>query len=89
VFGAFPDLIAQTPDLVAKINDHLKELEPMFYSSQFVNENGLSYDDIDHFGRLRNLTIVKGIIWPPKIRAFLDFYSQQTDVRLLDDIAKI
>eukprot|EP00961_Rhodomonas_salina_P250502 3386579-Rhodomonas_salina.1 len=31
------------------------------------SEMGLSYDDIDLFARLRSITIIRGIVMPPKV----------------------
>jgi glutaredoxin 2 len=86
--GNFKDLIDQTPELLVKANLFLQELEPLFASSEAINEEGFGYDDIDFFSRIRNFTLVKDLVWPPKLRAYIDHIAQQTDIKLLDDLAK-
>lgn len=49
---------AQSPDLIPKVEKALVELEKLFYSEYTVSRQ-LSYDDIDVFGQLRGLTLVK------------------------------
>lgn len=87
-FGNFQDLIAQTPELLEKANAFLVELEPLFASSQSINEEGFGYDDIDFFSHLRNFTIIKDLVWPQKLRAYVDHVAKQTDIKTLDDFAK-
>jgi glutaredoxin 2 len=83
----FSEALAKSPELVAKVNELLKELEPMLHSSQSVNAE-LSYDDLDLFGRLRSLTLVKGIEWPVKVRAFMEHLSEAGDVPMFDAVVK-
>ncbi|ETO69875.1 GrxB family glutaredoxin [Phytophthora nicotianae P1976] len=85
---SFSEALAKTPDLVQKVNQLLLELEPMLYSNHSVNEE-LSYDDLDLFGRLRALTLVKGIEWPTKVREFMNFISETGDVPMFDAVVKI
>ncbi|KAE9337148.1 hypothetical protein PR003_g12149 [Phytophthora rubi] len=87
-FGAFSDNLAQSPELVKQVNALLVQLESLLHSSHSVNET-LSYDDLDLFGRLRGLTLVKGVEWPTKVRQFLEYFSEQGDVPLYDNVVKI
>lgn len=48
-----------------------QELEEMIFSAKHCSENGLGYDDIDLFGRLRSLTIIKGLEIPAKVSCSL------------------
>ncbi|GMF43807.1 unnamed protein product [Phytophthora fragariaefolia] len=82
------EALAKSPELVETVNQLLLELAPMFHSSHSINEE-LSYDDLDLFGRLRALTLVKGIEWPTKVRDFMEFFSEAGDVPLFDAIVKI
>ena len=41
----------------------------MIASAQHCSGGGLSYDDVDLFGRLRSLTIVRGLPLPDTVRA--------------------
>lgn len=86
--GPFSDALAKSPALVQKTNALLKELEPLLVSSHAVNGE-LSYDDLDLFGRLRSLTLVKGIEWPAKVREFMEYFSEQGDVPLFDAVVKV
>jgi glutaredoxin 2 len=87
-FGPFEEALHETSHLVEKANQFLIELAPMFHSNRTFNEE-LSYDDIDLFGRLRGLTIVKGLQWPQKLREFIDYYSKEGDILLFDSLAKM
>ncbi|KAG2502919.1 hypothetical protein JM16_009426 [Phytophthora kernoviae] len=51
-----------------------------------VNEQ-LSYDDVDLFGRLRGLTLVRDLEWPTKLREYIDYMSEKADIPLLDSMA--
>ena len=48
---------------------------------------GVSYDDIDLWARLRSLTVIKGVVLPPKVRAYLDHFEKAGDVPLYDVMA--
>ncbi|TYZ66838.1 hypothetical protein PybrP1_005178 [[Pythium] brassicae (nom. inval.)] len=85
--GSFLDALARTPELVAEANAHLERLAQLFHSNRSVNA-ALSYDDIDVFGRLRGLTLVKDLKWPPKLREYVDFMAEAADVPLLDAMAQ-
>ena len=74
-------------ELIAEVNEKLKELEPLIYSPEYATEGGLSLDDIDLWSRLRSLTIVKGLVFPPKVRAYLDYFEKAGDTPLYDAIA--
>ena len=39
----------------------------MIHTAEHCSPHGLSYDDIDLFARLRSITIIKGIVMPPKV----------------------
>ncbi|KAG7376426.1 hypothetical protein PHYPSEUDO_013574 [Phytophthora pseudosyringae] len=84
--GPFPAALDKTPELVEQANRFLLQLEPLFHSSHSVNET-LSYDDIDLFGRLRGLTLVRDLEWPAKLREYIDYMSERADIPLLDSMA--
>jgi len=79
--------LQDTPTLVAQVNDKLKELEDMIHCPACATEGGVSLDDISLWSRLRSLTLVKGIVYPPKVRAYLDTFAEAGDVPLYDAIA--
>jgi len=74
-------------ELIAEMNSKLKDLEPLIHSPDCCTEGGLSLDDIDLWSRLRSLTIVKGLEFPPKVRAYLDTLATKGDLPLYDAIA--
>ncbi|KAJ1552302.1 hypothetical protein HK405_011852, partial [Cladochytrium tenue] len=86
---SFQDALARSPQLVAELNVLLDRLAYLFHSNRSFNPEGLSYDDIDLFGRLRGLTLVKGLKWPPKLRQYVDHMSVICDVPLLDAMAQL
>ncbi|GMF36092.1 unnamed protein product [Phytophthora lilii] len=82
------EALAKSPELVKEVNKLLIELESLLHSNHSVNAE-LSYDDLDLFGRLRALTLVKGIEWPAKVREFMEYFSTQGDVPLFDNVVKM
>jgi glutaredoxin 2 len=44
-------------------------------------------DDIDLWSRLRSITIVKGVLWPAKLRNYMDNFSAMGDIPLYDEMA--
>ncbi|KAJ1447290.1 glutathione S-transferase [Pelagophyceae sp. CCMP2097] len=79
--------LLDTPALVKEVNDALLKLEPLIHCDECATEGGLSLDDIDLWARLRSLTIVKGVVFPPTVRAYLDYFSKAGDCPLYDAIA--
>jgi GrxB family glutaredoxin len=74
--------------LVAELNGKLKELDGMIHCADYCTEGiGLSYDDIDLWARLRSLTAIKGLVYPPKLRAYLDHFEEKGDCPLYDLMA--
>ena len=61
----------------------------MVHSSSYCSgpAGGFSYDDVDLWARLRSITIVKGVVWPEKLRAYMDLLSSMGDVPLYDEMA--
>lgn len=70
--GKFSDNMAQTKKYLSKINRDLKELEMFLLSDQSVSgKEGISMEDILLFPILRNLTMVRGIVFPERIAAYI------------------
>jgi glutaredoxin 2 len=44
-------------------------------------------DDIDLFARLRSITIIRDVDWPPKLRSYMNYLSELADIPLYDDMA--
>jgi glutaredoxin 2 len=64
----------------------LQQLAELLSSEQSVNAQ-LSVDDIDLFGRLRGITLIKGLTIPAKVRAYINYFSRLSKVPTYDDIA--
>jgi GrxB family glutaredoxin len=73
--------------LIEEVTQHLETLDSIIYSSECCSEGGISYDDVMLFPRLRAMTMVKGIQWPSKLRAYLDRMSELSDIPLYDILA--
>jgi glutaredoxin 2 len=69
------------------LNEKLVELDELLDSEYHCSPGGLSYDDVDLFARLRSVTIVKGVQWPTKLRAYMDYMAELGDVPLYDAMA--
>lgn len=81
--GAYQDSLK----LIDQTSADLVELDKMVYSADYCTEGGLSYDDIDLWARLRSLTVVKGVKWPDKLRAYMDNLAKLGDCPLYDSMA--
>ncbi|QIW16831.1 glutaredoxin, GrxB family [Pasteurellaceae bacterium RH1A] len=80
-FGDFAGLMAQTPELVAQVDQDLAELEGLMLGQGSLNQ-GLSLEDILVFPTLRSLTAVKGLSFPAKLQAYVEDMSKRTGVAL-------
>jgi len=80
-------MVKDPAPLIEELNAKLVELDDIIYSPYYCTEGGLSYDDIDLWSRLRSITIVKGVQWPTKLRAYMDNFSALGDVPLYDEMA--
>lgn len=84
----YAEAMAQDPaPLLEDLNAKLIEMDDMVYSEHYCSEGGLSMDDVDLWARLRSITIVKGVEWPTKLRAYMDNLSALGDVPLYDQMA--
>ena len=84
--GDFSDALANSETYIAQLEVELNKLAPMLFSDTQVNEQ-LSLDDIDIFGRLRGITLIKGLTIPAKIRTYIDHFSNVTNIPTYDNIA--
>jgi len=84
----YAELMARDPaDDVEELNRQLVALDDILYSSEYCSEGGLSFDDVDLFSRLRSITIIDGVVWPEKLRKYMDHFSQMGDIPLYDEMA--
>lgn len=84
----YKEAMAKDPaDDVEELNRKLVELDDIIFSADHCSPGGVSYDDIDLFARLRSITIIKDVVWPAKLRAYMDKMSELGDVPLYDAMA--
>ena len=76
-----------SPQLILNSNQALAELDQLIFCEDYCTEGGLSLDDIDLWSRLRSVTLVKGIQWPSKLRAYMNNLAARGDVPLYDSVA--
>lgn len=65
----------------------LAKLESMIYSVECCTEGGFSYDDIDLWSRLRSISLIKGAVFPTKVREYMDYHAKRCDVPLYWNMA--
>lgn len=84
----YAEAMASDPiPLVEDLNAKLVELNDKIFCEDYCTEGGLSMDDVDLWSRLRSITIIKDVIWPEKLRAYMDNLSVLSDVPLYDAMA--
>ena len=86
--GDFNEALVNTPTLKTEMEQALDKLAPLIQSPHAVR-GVLSYEDIDLFGRLRGLTLIKNLRIPAKIRVYIDLMAKAGHVPLYDDIAEV
>ncbi|TDQ59070.1 glutaredoxin 2 [Mesocricetibacter intestinalis] len=83
--GDFARNMADTQQYLHRLEQDLAELEPLILSDTAA-QGKLSLEDIQLFPMLRNLTCVKGLVFPPKIARYtaamaklsaIDLYSEK------------
>jgi glutaredoxin 2 len=79
--GSFDQCMAQTDALVAEVLTVLNKLELLIISPEACNGQ-FSLDDICLFPVLRNLTCVKSLVFPPKIKAYIQSMAKRSKVDL-------
>jgi glutaredoxin 2 len=85
--GSFSAALANSEVLIKELEAGLKQLVPMLHSEKHVNEQ-LSVDDVDLFGRLRAITLIKGLTIPEKIRAYIEYFSTASGIPTFYDVAQ-
>ncbi|CEL94178.1 unnamed protein product [Vitrella brassicaformis CCMP3155] len=87
--SSYEENYERSAEWIAALSEGLKKLDGMIANPQegYISEGGISYDDIDMFPRLRNLSIVKGLEFPPNVKAYIEVLSKKTDVALYTKMA--
>ncbi len=86
MIGDFNQLKVNRAKYVDQLNARLQSLAQQITHSHSFNQD-LSLDDIHLFPVLRNLTLVKEIIWPQPVAHLRDSLSKQSGVPLLFELA--
>ena len=86
IIGNFNHALASTPSLKSEMEEALASLDQLIQSPRGAS-GILSYEDIDLFGRLRGLTLVKDLRMPTRVRTYIDSMAAAGKVPLYDDIA--
>ncbi|MBY7788634.1 glutaredoxin 2 [Vibrio fluvialis] len=82
---SFEQAYANTADFLEPMNALLSKLNWLRLPSE--RNNQLSYDDVNLYPTLRNLTVVKGIQFPERVRQYLDEITALTTIPLYDEVA--
>ncbi|MBF9000411.1 MULTISPECIES: glutaredoxin 2 [Vibrio] len=82
---SFEDALAHSEEYIQQINAKLEQLTWLTLPSSRGGQ--LSYDDINLYPFLRNYTAVKGVLFPEKVRQYIDEVTELTQVPLYDDVA--
>ncbi|MCX8602043.1 MULTISPECIES: glutaredoxin 2 [unclassified Gilliamella] len=84
--GSIDECLAQSEKLILAVSEILNQFDAVIVSQNACNGE-LSLDDICLFPVLRNLTCVKGLTFPPKIKAYLLSMAADSGVDLFFDRA--
>jgi len=84
---AFNSAFEDSAQYLEETNEALRELDRLIYSTEYCTEGGLSLDDIDLWSRVRSMTMVKGLVWPTKLKQYMEYFAEAGDVPLYDTIA--
>ena len=85
LIGDFAENLEATGRYLAQLDADLAELEPLIAAP--VSADAAGMEDILLFPLLRNLTIVRGLVLPPKTAAYVAAVSAMSGVPLLMDKA--
>lgn len=85
LIGDFAENLEATGRYLAQLDADLAELETLIAAP--VSAEAVGMEDILLFPLLRNLTIVRGLVLPPKTAAYVEAVSAMSGVPLLTDKA--
>lgn len=83
--GDFAENLANSDEYIKALNADLLILEQMVKDKGALNGD-LSIEDILVFPMLRNLTCVKGLEFPPKVKAYIENMAKLTQIDLYQGI---
>ncbi|WP_104403183.1 glutaredoxin 2 [Vibrio penaeicida] len=82
---SFEEAFSKSDEYLPKMNALLEKLDWLTLPSE--RGNTISYDDVNLYPHLRNLTVVKGIQFPQRVRQYIDEVTALTKIRLFDSVA--
>ena len=85
--GSFEQNLAETSTYLDRIHIALPELAALLGEQPYLNGNAPGMEDIIIFPVLRNLTLVKGIVFPAKLQAYIERLSAESKVPLYSERA--
>ncbi|MBF0804952.1 glutaredoxin 2 [Neisseria sp. WF04] len=85
--GSFTGNLAKTGEYLHTLHTDLAGLERQVAGRHHLNGAGLGMEDIHVFPLLRNLTVVRGLVLPPELRAYADNMAAAAGVPLYTDRA--
>ena len=81
----FDTAYENTAEYLNQLHSQLEDIDWLVLPSE--RSNRLSYDDINFYPTLRNLTVIKDIQFPAKIRQYIEEVSILTGIHLFDEVA--
>ena len=85
--GSFEECLKETKALIEKITKELNILESFLEKQKPFFKESLSFDDFHLFAFLRSLSIVKALVFPPKVKLYSENLSKKSRVPLHHFIA--
>lgn len=85
--GSFEQNLAETHTYLERIHLALPELAALLGGQPYLNGSAPGMEDIIIFPVLRNLTLVKGIVFPAKLQAYIERLSAESKVPLYSERA--
>lgn len=85
--GSFQDNLNNTAMYVERLHQDLAQLEEHLLSEEWANGTAASIEDILLFPMLRNLTMVREVVFPPKVVAYIRNMAIRCGVDLYFDRA--
>ena len=85
--GSFEQNLAETNTYLERIHLALPELAALLGKQPYLNGSAPGMEDIIIFPVLRNLTLVKGIVFPTKLQAYIERLSAESKVPLYSERA--
>ena len=86
--GSFEQHLAKTAQHIAQAQTQLAQLSALLpENSIYLNGKDLSMEDIIIFPLLRNLSMVKGLVFPPNLLSYIQNMAKQANVNVYFDQA--